>query len=131
MFKCASGTCIPIWWKCDSSDDCGDGSDEIGCKKPTPVTTTSPNPELELFTCKQNQFLCMDGECIPLSWACDGGVDCRTGEDEANCFDSHRCESSEFVCRMDGSCVPVIITTYYSTRNLYTFALLFSDFFIW
>lgn len=31
QFKCESGTCIDIKWKCDEEDDCRDGSDEKGC----------------------------------------------------------------------------------------------------
>ena len=27
-FPCENGRCIPKSWKCDSENDCGDGSDE-------------------------------------------------------------------------------------------------------
>lgn len=33
--------------------------------------------------CKENQFNCEHSrECIPLSWKCNGVVDCEQGEDE-------------------------------------------------
>ncbi|XP_023312012.1 basement membrane proteoglycan-like, partial [Anoplophora glabripennis] len=33
-FQCDNKKCVPLIWRCDSSDDCGDGSDEVGCSKP-------------------------------------------------------------------------------------------------
>ncbi len=33
MYYCTNGHCIPIPTVCDGHDDCGDGSDEIGCGK--------------------------------------------------------------------------------------------------
>lgn len=108
MFKCASGVCIPIWWKCDSSDDCGDGSDEIGCKKPITTTQSPTTINTNPHVCKQNQYQCVNGDCIPISWVCDGSKDCNSGEDENDCAHIHHCSPvDEFVCRMDGSCIPV------------------------
>lgn len=31
------------------------------------------------------QFQCNNGECIPLSWACDREDDCADKSDEKNC----------------------------------------------
>ena len=28
QFACKNYKCIPLWWKCDTVDDCGDWSDE-------------------------------------------------------------------------------------------------------
>ncbi|KAL3265395.1 hypothetical protein HHI36_009601 [Cryptolaemus montrouzieri] len=108
MFKCRNERCIPYWWKCDDSDDCGDGSDELGCPKKdaaTPSTTTVPNftPSPATKLCEQNQFQCSSGSCILNSWLCDGIKDCPGGEDEANCSGS--CDSKHFRCRKDGSCI--------------------------
>ena len=35
--------------------------------------------------CPEGWFRCQNHRCIPPNWRCDGGVDCRNGEDEANC----------------------------------------------
>ena len=33
QFTCPNGRCIPLHWKCDRDDDCGDRSDEMDCRK--------------------------------------------------------------------------------------------------
>ena len=32
-FRCANSRCIPSHWQCDHDNDCGDNSDEQGCRK--------------------------------------------------------------------------------------------------
>lgn len=33
----------------------------------------------------EKEFKCRTGTCIPISWVCDGSIDCRGGVDEKNC----------------------------------------------
>ena len=47
-------------------DDCGDGSDELGC----------------VHACSNAQFQCHSGKCIPEHWVCDGDNDCGDLSDE-------------------------------------------------
>ena len=36
--------------------------------------------------CKQNEFMCNNGQCIPSHWRCDGHNDCIDYSDEDNCI---------------------------------------------
>ncbi|XP_031624790.1 basement membrane proteoglycan-like isoform X2 [Contarinia nasturtii] len=46
-YECRSGQCIPKTFECDSHRDCIDGSDEIGCIKPTVVQPPPPSVYLQ------------------------------------------------------------------------------------
>merc|ERR1719317_639699 len=92
QFKCANGQCISEKWRCDSENDCQDGSDEWNC------TATLPSCDVT------NEYQCAKtGQCIPTTWVCDGTSDCIGGDDESDCSDN-RCKEWQFPCK-DGRCI--------------------------
>ena len=46
QWKCNSGECIPLGWKCDGDRDCKDKSDETDCGMCWSVTRTSDYQKL-------------------------------------------------------------------------------------
>ncbi|XP_021172130.2 suppressor of tumorigenicity 14 protein homolog [Fundulus heteroclitus] len=75
-FACNNGMCISTNLRCDGWNDCGDTSDEKGCK------------------CGSDQFNCSNGLCKPKMWLCDHSNDCGDGSDEKHCS----CEPNEWRC---------------------------------
>ncbi|XP_061664696.1 complement factor I-like isoform X5 [Syngnathoides biaculeatus] len=65
-FACASGKRVPADRTCDGTDDCGDQSDEMCCKR-----------------CRGGAFRCDTGVCLHPDAEGDGQIDCLAGEDEA------------------------------------------------
>uniref|UniRef100_A0A673N1A9 LDL receptor related protein 8 n=1 Tax=Sinocyclocheilus rhinocerous TaxID=307959 RepID=A0A673N1A9_9TELE len=69
-FRCSSGECVKLSWRCDRDPDCKDKSDEADCP---------------LLTCRPDEFQCGDGSCIHGIKQCNKIHDCLDKSDEAGC----------------------------------------------
>lgn len=88
QFTCANNySCVPMSWKCNGINECGDNSDEADC-------TTN---------CDKKHMQCRSGRCIPLYWVCDTELDCPDGDDEWNCT-KEDCTKDQFQCK-NGQCI--------------------------
>ena len=62
-FLCVNRRCVSALKRCNSIDDCGDGSDELDCAS--------------TVQCAPGMFACGNGHCINQTRVCDGRNDCH------------------------------------------------------
>nr|CAD7579673.1 unnamed protein product [Timema californicum] len=103
QFTCDNGHCIPNRWKCDTTPDCDDGSDEpLECGSSDAISVDVPVPT----TCKPGQFKCQfSNKCIPHGWLCDGESDCgmtSKHEPDNSDEDQHKCKNCFLLLRDSG-----------------------------
>ena len=82
-FSCANGHCIADVYRCDSSNDCQDYSDERDCN------------------CTSAQWQCNMGMCISNHLRCDGIEQCPDLSDELDCA----CPIGRVRCPADDVCI--------------------------
>ena len=58
--------------------------------------TASSSGSNDTVECQSSEMQCGSGDCVPLSWQCDGEDDCPDGEDESTCAVLNTCSHGEF-----------------------------------
>lgn len=98
-FRCNStGQCIPITWVCDGVTDCIDKSDEHHSQDC-----------LNVETCLEGYFKCLNGRCLLENYYCDGENDCGDNSDEPPSCPKTDCDNStHFECQ-NGNCIPSVL----------------------
>ncbi|XP_063991709.1 mucin-2-like isoform X2 [Diachasmimorpha longicaudata] len=133
QFQCLNGTsrdgayCVELSSKCDSENDCSDGSDEINCQEDgcpgnfqcasgqclkrhlvcngiVDCDDGSDEEKCSDWTCHFDEFKCPNNRCIPDLWRCDGRPDCDDHKDEYSCSES--CGNNEYLCPTENWCIP-------------------------
>uniref|UniRef100_A0A8C6LCT6 LDL receptor related protein 8 n=1 Tax=Nothobranchius furzeri TaxID=105023 RepID=A0A8C6LCT6_NOTFU len=98
--RCNTSECVPLMWSCDGDPDCSDSSDEGPERCGGDGVPYLPNHRAN---CTTGEFRCANGECVRLTWKCDGDPDCKDKSDESDC-PLLTCRPDEFQCG-DGSCI--------------------------
>jgi len=85
-FKCLTGDeCVEAAGRCNGVNNCGDGSDEVGCDSSWGTPAVLGSQECQVPFVSDVQFQCADGSCTHIAGRCNGVSNCADGSDENGC----------------------------------------------
>nr|XP_009859681.2 G-protein coupled receptor GRL101 precursor-like isoform X1 [Ciona intestinalis] len=90
-FSCANGNCIHARFVCDHHNDCGDKSDERGCRIRLNTCWPWQSKCNSNRTCSRGYFQCRNGKCIAFGLACNRKDNCGDGSDEIRARPGLKC----------------------------------------
>jgi hypothetical protein len=104
---------------CDGYVDCADGTDENDCVSLEGDAAIGSEAGSD-GDCAEDFFICASGECVNLSWACDGTEDCGDGSDEIDCETSEEGagEEEDELCSYDPATTNITCASYGETEQV-------------
>lgn len=92
------------------------------------ITRQRRRHQTEKHVCTPEEFTCKssEGECIPMSWVCDGNQDCSNGSDETTCSECFF--FSPFMSLFVAISVAVIVKKSLSPLDVMLFHFQFEEF---
>lgn len=102
QFHCPGGHCIPLNWKCNGLNECGDWADEKSCKqgqsKIRAVISTVPAEDSQaIHSCGIDK-----SKSFNESQKCDGVFNCANRFDELGC---DNCRVDQLYCSFTKTCI--------------------------
>jgi hypothetical protein len=85
-FRCLTNDeCVEASGRCNGVDNCGDGSDEVGCDNSWGSPAVLGAQECQDPFVSDVQFRCADNTCTHIAGKCNGVNNCADGSDEEDC----------------------------------------------
>jgi len=121
-FKCLTGDeCVDADGRCNGVDNCGDGSDEVGCHNSWGTPAVLGSQECREPFVSDIQWRCADNTCTHIAGRCNGVANCADGSDEEGCPTTTQGLTLEAMTGFTATIVQPAIESLVFTDRSYTF----------